>query len=413
VARLRRDSVTWLIYLQLGLYAYFLYGFGPVMSFLRDEQGTSNTLASLHSTAMAVGAMAGGAAFPWLSRQLGRSRLMWAALITIAAGVLGLIVLPPLYPLTLTLIALIALGGLCVVSTVVVSLSHMHGEAGPAAISEANAIAVAAGLVAPLAIGAAVNLGFGWRAGLGVLIGLIGVVALYAWKRGLGIPVVESTPDPASASRPLPAAYWITWTILVFTGCIEIVLSLWAAIVLREELGFGPGTASASVAAIMAGMLLGRVSGARLALYYRPIPLFLGAMLVSLIGFAVFWTASGAILAVTGLFLAGLGNAMHYPLVIALALAAAPGQADRAAGVTSYSMGVSFGAGPFVLGLLADQVGAHTALLLIPVFIVIASLLAWRLAATTRLDARAALITAGAGTPEVSDRQPEVMQQVP
>ena len=63
VPRLTRDRTTWLIYAQLGLWGFFLYGFGPVVPLLRDEQGTSAAVASLHSTAIAVGALLGGALF--------------------------------------------------------------------------------------------------------------------------------------------------------------------------------------------------------------------------------------------------------------------------------------------------------------------------------------------------------------
>lgn len=388
--------------MQLGLYAYFLYGFGPVMSFLRDEQGTSNALASLHSTSMALGAMVGGALFPWLSRRFGRSHVMWGAIALVAVCVLGLITLPSFYWLTLTWIGLIAVGGMCVVGTVVVALSQMHGAAGSSAISEANALAVFAGLIAPLAIGLAVSLGLGWRAGVGVLIGLALIVAFVAWRKRLVLPPAVSASDSHGVKRPLPRAYWITWTILVFTGCIEIVLSLWTAIVLREEINFTPAAASAAVSAILLGMFIGRSTGARLALRFKSISLFFGALIVCLVGFTVFWTASNGIAAIAGLLIAGLGIAMQYPLVIALALAVAPDQAERAAGVTSYSMGLSFGAGPFLLGLLADSVTAHKALLLVPVFILIAALLAWRLAVLT--GARPAVSHAGVpygGAPSV------------
>jgi hypothetical protein len=74
-----RDPVTWLIYVQLGLYAYFLYGFGPVVGFLKDEQGTSNALASLHTSALAVGAMAGAHCFPGLPAGSGAATSCGAA----------------------------------------------------------------------------------------------------------------------------------------------------------------------------------------------------------------------------------------------------------------------------------------------------------------------------------------------
>ena len=52
--RLERDSLTWLMYAQLGCYGYFIYGLGPTLSLLRDEQGVSRSVAGLHGTARAV-----------------------------------------------------------------------------------------------------------------------------------------------------------------------------------------------------------------------------------------------------------------------------------------------------------------------------------------------------------------------
>ncbi|GIH09203.1 hypothetical protein Rhe02_72700 [Rhizocola hellebori] len=396
-----RTPLTWLIYVQLGLYAYFLYSFGPVVGFLRDEQGTSNAQASLHTSALAVGAMVGGALFPWFSQRFSRGTAMWAALCAVALAVLGFVTLPSQFPITLSLSVLVAFGGMWVISCVVVTLSQMHGASGPAAISEANALAVAAGFVAPLVVGWAVDMGWGWRAGLVVLIGLIGVVALVAWRmRMMALPAGEV--QVAAAAQPraaLPRAYWLAWMMMVMTGTVEIVMSLWAALVLREEAGFSAGAAAATVSAILAGMLIGRTAGARIALYVDTIPLYLGALVVSLAGFVVFWLSGSAWLAIVGLFVVGLGNAMHYPLAIALAITVAPGQADRAAGVSSYGMGLSFGVGPFLLGLLADEVGAHTALLLIPLFLAGAAVLALG-------------VRSSASTPKIGDRPAEVAQQM-
>jgi MFS family permease len=197
----------------------------------------------------------------------------------------------------------------------------------------------------------------------------------------------------------LPRAYWLAWMMMVMTGTVEIVLSLWAAIVLREEAGFSAGAAAAAVSAILGGMLVGRTAGARLALRTGMIPLYFGALIVSFVGFIVFWFAGSAWLAITALFVVGLGNAMHYPLAIALAISLAPGQEDRAAGVSSYGMGLSFGVGPFLLGVLADEVGTHTALLLIPFFLAGAALLVLRLRSSV-------------SAPEIGDRPAEIAQQM-
>ena len=49
-AELRRDGATWLLYAQLSTFAYFLYGFAPSVTLLRDDEHTSDAVAGLHGT---------------------------------------------------------------------------------------------------------------------------------------------------------------------------------------------------------------------------------------------------------------------------------------------------------------------------------------------------------------------------
>ncbi|MEU4772237.1 MFS transporter [Micromonospora sp. NPDC023644] len=452
--RLTRDRLTWLTYAQLGLWGFFLYGFGPVVPLLRDEQGTSAAVAGLHSTGIAVGALAGGALFAPLARRLGRGRTIWTGLAGVAAGVAALGLVRAL-PATITAVAVIATFGMLVISGVSVVLTDRHGTGAPAALTEANAVGAGAGILAPLLIGASVDAGWGWRPAMAVEIGLITLVALAALTfrvrlprpapaaaapgapppgdrpaagrtapAAAGGPTVPAAADltvpaaagprvPAAAGlgsargggattglgsatgagaaadahrsgRRLPAAYWIAWVLMAVTGSIEVCLSLWTADVLRSHAGMAAGTASAAVAAIVCGMFVGRLVGGRFALRYRPVPLLLAALGVSLAGFALFWIAPVGWLAVTGLVVLGLGNALHYPLAISIALAVAGPAADRAAGWASYSMGVGFGIAPVALGWVADGVGPHLAFLLLPGFIAAAALLAARLGRALR-----------------------------
>ncbi|SCL55085.1 Fucose permease [Micromonospora citrea] len=408
--RLTRDRTTWLTYAQLGLWGFFLYGFGPVVPLLRDEQGTSAAVAGLHSTGIAVGALAGGALFAPLARRVGRGRAIWVGLAGVAVGVAALGALRAL-PATITAVAVIAAFGMMVISGVSVVLTARHGTAAPAALTEANAACAGMGILAPLVIGASVDAGWGWRPAMAVEVGLITLVALAALTFRVRLPQaapaaaapggspaadpvdagtpaeaprpvpVADVPRPAAAGagRRLPSAYWIAWVLMAVTGSIEVCLSLWTADVLRTHAGMAAGAASAAVAAIVCGMFVGRLAGGRFALRYRPVPLLLAALGVSLLGFALFWVAPVGWLAVTGLVVLGLGNALHYPLAISIALAVAGPAADRAAGWASYSMGVGFGIAPVALGWVADGVGPHLAFLLLPGFIAAAALLAARL----------------------------------
>ncbi|WP_200209456.1 MFS transporter [Micromonospora coerulea] len=392
--RLTHDRTTWLTYAQLGLWGFFLYGFGPVVPLLRDEQGTSAAVAGLHSTGIAVGALLGGALFPPVARRLGRGSAIWLGLAGVAAGVTALGTLHPL-PATIASVAVIATFGMMVISGVSVVLTAHHGPAAPAALTEANAACAGMGILAPLVIGATVGAGLGWRPVMAVEVGLIALVALAALTfrvrlphaapaaAAAGQPTGLTDPDASSSGR-LPRAYWIAWVLMAITGSIEVCLSLWTADVLRSHAGLSAGGASAAVAAIVCGMFAGRVVGGRVALRWPPVPLLLAALTVSLAGFALFWAASAGWLAVTGLVVLGLGNALHYPLAISIALAVAGPAADKAAGWASYSMGVGFGIAPVALGWVADGVGPHLAFLLLPGFIAAAALLAVRLGRALR-----------------------------
>ncbi len=405
--RLIRDPVTWLIYTQLGIWGYVLYGFGPLVPLLRDEQHTSHAVASLHSMALAGGAVLSGVLFPPLVRRYGRGIVMWAGLSGVAVGVLALCAFRPV---AATLSSSFALGlmGMLMLAGVVASLGDRHGPAGPAAIAEANALACALGAVAPLLIGAGVAAGLTWRPAIAAVALLVGLLALTAKLTGVRLPRGESAlpalgrqprslserrpisalqprslserrpvsagqplvvaPAPGKAG-PLPFGYWVAWLLMSGTGSVEVCLNLWSGDVLRTHAGMSAGAAATAISGIVGGMSLGRVIGGRTALRVPAPRLLLYALALSGVGFTLFWLATVPWLAVSGLVLTGLGNAMHYPLVIAMALQASGDRPDEAAARASYAMAVGFGASPLLLGVVADQVGAHTAFLLVPLFL--------------------------------------------
>lgn len=367
--RLHRDPITWLIYLQLGIWGYFLYGFAPVVPLLRDEQGVGSGVASLHSVALAGGALVGGAAFPALSRRLGRGSSMWLGLVGFAAGVVALCLLRPVVA-TVASTLLIATFGTVLISGVVAALGERHGPAGPAAIAEANAIASGMGAVAPLVVGATVAAGLTWRPAIAVVVGFTVLIALAARIFRVPLPAGSSTvPLVRTGTGRLPTGYWLAWFLMCCTGSVEVCLNLWAGDVLRHHAGMSAGGAATAVSAIVGGMCLGRLACGRLAQWVPAHRLLLVALGVSLAGFALFWLATVPALAIAGLAVAGLGNGLHYPLAIGMALRVSPGREDQAASRASYSMAVGFGIAPFVLGAFADRVGTHSAFLLVPVFL--------------------------------------------
>jgi fucose permease len=108
-------------------------------------------------------------------------------------------------------------------------------------------------------------------------------------------------------------------------------------------------------------MLVGRIASSRLARTLPSAVLLAITLFVALLGFPLFWLSPGTLLALAGLFLTGLGIGGVYPLGIAAAIAAAPGNTDAAAARLAIGGGGAILVAPFVLGALADRVGIGTA----------------------------------------------------
>ncbi|MGH8868044.1 MAG: MFS transporter [Actinomycetes bacterium] len=375
--RLVRDRLTWLLYAQLGVYGYFLYGINPSIPLLREEQDVSRTVAGLHGTVLALGALGAGFLYARLAGRLGRRPVLWGGLVCVCLGVVVYTATTAL-PVTLFGALLSSLGGSAVVIGTAAALSDHHGPAGPAAVSEANACAAGLGLLAPLALGAFVSSGLGWRAALLVTLVLVGVLGVVMGR--VPFPAArphEAVPEAVRGSRSLPTRYWWAWGVLVLCIGVEFSLAIWASDVLRQNTGASSGVAATGVTAMVGGMFVGRTVGARLSLRFSPDRVMYGALATAVAGFAVFWTSTTTALAMGGLVLCGLGMALHFPVGIVRAIRASAGRTDLAAGRASLAAALAIGAGPFVLGALSDLAGPHRASLIVPGMLSVAGVLVY------------------------------------
>jgi predicted MFS family arabinose efflux permease len=370
VPTLTRDRLTWLVYLQLGVYGYVLYGLSPSIALLRDEQGVSRTVAGLHGTAMAAGALATGAAGPWVVARIGRGAALWSGLAGACAGVV-LFSAATALPVTLAGAFVATLGGSLVVNSSSTVLADRHGTAGTAAVSEAHATAAAVGALAPLVVGGAVAIGLGWRAGL--LVALVMTAVLAGVLGRVRVPDHRTRAVPHAAHARLPGRYWWAWGVIALLVAVEFCMAIWTSDVLRERAGLSEGAAAAGLTAVVAGMTVGRLAGGRLALRYEADWLLYRAIALTGAGFALFWVSTTTPPALAGLFVCGLGIALHFPVGAMRAIRSAPHAADLAAARSSLAAGLAVGVGPFLLGALADGVGSHTAFLVVPVLLALAA----------------------------------------
>ena len=367
-----RDRLTWLVYLQLGVYGYILYGIGPSIRLLRDDQDISKTLSGLHGTALAIGAIGVGLIGPKVVQRIGRGPALWGGLVTACAGVVLFCVSTAL-PVTLLGAFVSTFGGSFVVTVSSSILADHHGDIGSAAMSEGHAGAAVVGLCAPLVIGGAVALGAGWRAGLLVALVLTAVLAVTLGRVAIPDHRLVEGHDPRR-SGSLPRQYWWAWATIAFCVAVEFSMTIWTSDVLRDRVGMSEGAAAAGVTAIVAGMAVGRAFGGMLSLRRGLDWMLYCALLVTAVGFGVFWLSTAVVPALVGLAVCGLGIALHFPIGLMRALNTASGRTDLAASRSSLAVGVAVGVGPFVLGALADGVGTHAALLVVPGFLVLAAI---------------------------------------
>lgn len=389
--RLHRDALTRSVYAWLATWGWFVFGLGPAIPLLRAEQGTSRAVAGLHGTMLAVGALVAAAVGVVVVRAVGRRVAMAAGSATCAAGV-GLLVSGGGVAVTLAGALVAGVGGSAALNTSSPVLAEHHGPAGNAAISEANAVAAAVGVAAPLAVGAATATGLTWRAGVALTVPLA-LLAVWLLARAPAVPALApvAAPPREQRRRPMGLPFWALWGVLMTGIAVEFATTFWAGELLTSRLSVAPGSAAAAVTAFVAGMALGRFAAGSLALRVPAEHLLVVAITVALAGWALLWLAPTPAVAVLGLGLQGLGVAVHFPLSIALLMAASRGRPDAAAAWGSLAGGVAIGSAPFALGALADAVGTSTGFLLVPALLLLAGALLAVATRAQRTSAPAAL----------------------
>ncbi|MEU0570529.1 MFS transporter [Nonomuraea sp. NPDC005983] len=365
--RLTRDLPTWLVYLQLGTFATFLYGLSAALPLLRDDLHVSNAVAGLHGTAMAAGNVLTGLSLPVLTRRFGRRALVWAGLAGMSASVV-LIVLVPAAPATLLGYGLGGALGSMALYSALAALSEHHGPAGAAAISEANGVAVVLGIGVSFLLSVAAQNGLGWRPALLVTPVLTAVLAAALGR--VWVPERDRSAGGPHESGGRPGwRFHLAGAVLFCVVALEFCFNLWAAALFATNTGLSAARAATGLTAFTVGLAVGRFAGGNLALRLPPARLLVGAMLLTGAGWLVFWLGAQPVIGYAGLVIAGLGAALQFPLALAGMITASGDHPDRASAAAPIWAGVAMAVGPLLLGALADGFGTSTAFLLVPVLI--------------------------------------------
>lgn len=372
-----RDRMTVTLYGSYAVWGWLLYSFNPSVPLLGRDLGISDALAGLHGTAMAAGGLVAAFLAPRAVLWWGRRHAIVGGCVAVVVGVSGLVAGPSL-AWTLSAMVVLSIGGNVLIASTQVGLALQHRAAASAAISEGNAVGSGIGLLGPLAVGLAVSIGWGWRAGVIVTAVLAAVVAVLVER----LPVTEALPRRAAPVVPphpstdgtAPARWHRTPAAVLFLGAIVAAVAVenatdyWSTALLIARTGAGAGIAAAATAGLVAGMTVIRLIVGPLSLRVTPAHLLAGGFLVYVVGWAVVWTTTSTGVALAGLVLSGLGLGVQYPLSIALLLASSPGHSDRAQGDATLYGALSIGVAPFLLGWLSDHVGMHTAFVVVPAF---------------------------------------------
>ncbi|MFC5748968.1 MFS transporter [Actinomadura rugatobispora] len=372
------------LYAAMGCLGYLLAGLGAILPELRAERGLPRGEAALYPSAFALGLITVGLLGHRLAARLGRYALP-ASLAALVGGA-AVLALGDGRAGTGIGALILGLGGAGLVQLVPAALrasADGRGAAGTVALGEANAVSSAASVLAPLMVGAALAHDLGWRAAFaGVPLAAAAIPVVLLLRRStVAATASTATARAAPAAGRAPRAFWSRWTDLVLAVAVEFCVLFWAADLLHTVKGMAAGTATTASAAFVLGMALGRAAAGRAVRLGRD-RLLAGAPAVAAAGFAVFWTVPAPAAALAGLLVTGLGVALLYPLILAQALEAWPGQPVRAAARCALASGVAIGTGPPLLGALADLAGLRAAALLAPALLLV--LLLRRVLPTTR-----------------------------
>jgi MFS family permease len=303
--------------------------------------------------------------FAALARRLSRAALLWGSAAA-ATGGAGLFTASRGVALTMLGAAALGFAGTTVLTCTQAILSGRHGERRDRALTEANVGAAACAVAAPLLLGLLQDTPAGWRAAMGLP--ALALAGLYLRYRHQSWPAARGGQSAGSRAR-LPLSCWLLATLVAAGIAAEFCLVYFGAELLTTA-GLRTAQAATAMSGFYLGILAGRIGGAWLTRRPgRTVPLLCASLAVTAAGFALCWLAGLPALALTGLFLCGVGIANLYPLSLALTLAAAPGNDDTANARTQVLGGLLVIAAPYLLGSLADHVGLRGAFAIEPVLI--------------------------------------------
>ena len=365
-----RDRLTWLAYAMLAYIGFSQSILGPLMPFLRTELGLNYTRGGFLPATLAIGLILSGLFGDWLARHRSRRVVFWSGAIGLGASV---VLLGLSHSFGLALIAVLGMGFGSSLTQVMIQalLADQHAERRAIALTEANVAASLSATLTPLVIGILQGTGVGWRTMPILVILFLTLLAITFYRQSIPDSIAVGS-QSVEDRRRLPFSFWLYWMVLFLVVAVEMSMVVWATDFLDTVAGLSRIDAVLGFSAFPAAMLVGRIAGSRLTRRWSSLTLLLIALLVTLIGFVIFWLSPLATLNVLGLFITGLGIANLYPLTLSVAIGLAANQSNRASARISLGVGTALFTAPLLLGWLADRLSLQNAYSMVMVLMVAA-----------------------------------------
>ena len=358
-------GVTFRLDLAMANVGFYVSSIGVVIVVLAGDLGLPFAELAWVGSTFGYGLLAMALAGPFVLK-LGPNRVL--ALSAAALGVGSVLLAVPSAAATAYTGAV--LQGIGAAGLVLVAPGLVHGPDAEKKLTQANAAASVAGILAPLLLGLAVMTGLGGRLPLLLMAAamvVLGVVAVRAGREEQSsVPVVAEVPA-VQFSRWEAGRRWLA---LVTVVAVEFCFVVWGVARLTS-IGIDSGQAAIIATAFPLGMAVGRLLGSWLISKLPMVPMgagvtAAGTLLVVLVDT---WPAVGF-----GQFLAGLGLATLYPILLARLMNTPGLRPELGASLGALASGTAITVAPAVLAVLATVVDLRIAFL-IPIPILLLTLL--------------------------------------
>ncbi len=349
----RGGAVMWTLGLGMANVGFYVASIGVVLVLLAQDLGLPVTSLAWFGSTFGAGLLAVALGGPLLLR-LGPPRALALAAVILGTGSALLAFATTATPAYVGAV----LQGIGAAGIILVQPGLVRGPGAASRLSVVNAAASIAGVSAPLLLGGAAILGLRGRLPLVLIAAAMAVLAVLA----LRLPATPAGPEQAAGRQPLARPLTVRrWLALVLAVSLEFFFVVWGVARLTGA-GLAAGGAALVSATFPIGMALCRVFGPRL---IARLPMMTVGSVLAGAGALLVATADAWPLVGLGLFLAGVGLALFYPICLA-ALMSTPGlRPELAASLGAFASGTAITVAPTGLALLASMLDLQAAFLVV------------------------------------------------